>query len=139
MRLNNAIMWWHNGTTYVKVSDHNRSPLAIDPERIERKARMADGTLRRYTVAKKNVYSCSWEMLPSKNTGTNTVKTFDGGLSGEEMEAFYTATDNQFNMRLHRGDGTTEIVTVMITEFSKEIVKRGTVDFWNLSITLEQV
>ena len=43
----NAIMFWHDGSTYHKITDHNRQPLSVSVERIENKQRMAGGTLRR--------------------------------------------------------------------------------------------
>jgi hypothetical protein len=36
-------------------------------------------------------------------------------------------------------DGTLETVLVMVSDFSKTIEKRGVVDLWTLSITLEEV
>jgi len=48
----NAIMFWHDGTQYRKITDHGRSPLQVSIERIEKKQRMADGTLRRHSICK---------------------------------------------------------------------------------------
>jgi hypothetical protein len=36
-------------------------------------------------------------------------------------------------------DGNFYMVNVMISDFSKEVMKRGRVDLWNVSITLEEV
>lgn len=136
----NAAMFWHDGTAFRKITDHNRSPLSVSIERIEKKQRMANGTLRRYTVAKKRTWSASWDMLPSKNGVTGALATVDGGYAGEQIESFHNSNNGAFQMQLKRGDGGTETVTVMISDFSKEIVKRGPgIDFWNLSITLEEV
>jgi len=135
----NAAMFWHDGTAFRKITDHNRSPLNVGTERIEKKQRMANGTLRRYTVAKKRTWSTSWDMIPSTNTKATGMTTADGGWSGEQIEAFHNTTNGEFDMQLRLGDGTIETVTVMVTDFSKEVVKRGIVDFWNLSITLEEV
>jgi len=135
----NAAMFWFDGTTYRKVTDHNRAELSVAVERIENSQRMVNGTLRRYTVAKKRTWSTSWDMLPSTNSKVNGLKTVDGGWAGEDIEAFHNSTNGAFQMQLRRGDGTVETVTVMITDFSKDIAKRGIVDFWNLSITLEEV
>lgn len=139
----NTIMYWYDssGTPgYRKITDHGRSALSVSVERIEKKNRMADGTLRRYVVAKKRTWSCSWENLPSKNGVSGSFSTADGGYAGEDIEAFHNANDAEFNMQLRKGDGTIEVVTVMITDFSKEIVKRGPgIDLWSLSITLEEV
>lgn len=134
----NSMMFWNNGSTFVKVTDHNRSALTVDYERIERKQRMADGTLRRHTVAKKRTWACNWDMIPSTNVAG--MKTADGGLSGEEIEAFHDVNNGQFQMQLRKGNGVITTVTVMIAEFSKEVVRRGpNADLWNLSITLEEV
>jgi len=125
---------------YRKITDHNRGPLDESVERIEKKQRMADGTLRRYTVAKKRKWSCSWENLPSKTGVTGYLNTADGGYAGQDIEAFHNAHDGEFNMQLRKGDGTIEVVTVMISDFSKTVAKRGPgIDLWNLSISLEEV
>jgi hypothetical protein len=132
-------MYWYNGTSFQRVSDHNRGPLSQDVERIERKQRMADGTMRRHTVAKKRTWSTSWENLPSTNTGTG-LHTADGGMAGEDMEAFQDINDGQFQMQLRAGNGTVTTVTVMLSEFSKEVNKRGpNSDLWNVNVTLEEV
>lgn len=135
----NTAMFWHDGTDFKKITDHNRTPLSANVERIEKKQRMANGTLRRYTVAKKRVWSTSWDMLPSTNAKVNGLKTADGGWAGTEIEEFHDSNNGPFQMQLRHGDGTVETVTVMISDFTKEVVKRGVVDLWNLSITLEEV
>lgn len=135
----NAIMFWHDGTGFKKITDHNRSPLSVSVERIETKQRMADSTMRRYVVAKKRTWSADWSNIPSTNSKAGGLSTVDGGWAGEDIEKFHNTTDGAFQMQLRRGDGTVETVTVMIIDFSKEIVKRGTVDLWDLSITLEEV
>jgi len=148
----NAIMYWSTDqSTWNKISDHNRQPLDISVERFERKNRMVDGTLRRYSVAKKRTFQVSWDMLPNKITqsylGKTGLGTVDGGWAGEDIESFHNSNDGRFYMKLRKGndeakaanDGTLEVVSVMITDFSKTIVKRGVVDFWTLDITLEEV
>lgn len=140
----NPIMeWWDDRLpvpAWVKISDHNRSPLNIDTERIENKSRMADGTLRRYVVAKKRTFSCSWDNLPSKPT-----QMLANGQAGDWMEQFHEDHDGEFLIRLREGSDQgsetgIEEVLVMISDFSKEVVKRSTAaDLWTLSITLEEV
>lgn len=136
----NPIMEWWDGFSWVKISDHNRSSLSIDIERIENKKRMADGTLRRYVVSKKRSFSCSWDNLPSKK-----VQLLANGEAGEWMEEFHNTHDGAFMIRLREGsDINSEIgieeVEVMISDFSKEVLKRGpNTDLWSLSITLEEV
>jgi hypothetical protein len=147
----NPIMeWWdtriytgHAAASWVKISDHNREPLSVSIERIETKQRMADGTMRRYVVAKKRSWSTSWALLPSR-----TASLLVNGQSGEWMEKFHNETDGSFLMRLRDGDDSNKATTdssieevkVMIDTFSKEITKRGpTTDLWSLDLTLVEV
>lgn len=148
----NAIMYWSkDGTNWNRISDHNRAPLNISFERIGTSNRMANGTLRRYSVAKKRSFNASWTMFPSKVSplygGKTGLGTVDGGWAGEDIEKFYNETDGEFYVKLRKGtdeakavaDGTIETVKVMVSDFSKDIEKRGVVDLWSLSITLEEV
>jgi len=147
MALNdNILMQWYGTLTtggavaWRKITDHNRSPISIDTERIENKKRMADGTLRRYVVAKKRSWSCSWDRVPSRNDVSGGMTTADGGLAAQDIEKFHNVNDGAFSLKITRTDGVTETdATVMITDFSKEVVKRGKVELWNMSVTLEEV
>lgn len=124
-------MYW--GTS--KVSDHNRAPLQVSYEFIERKARMAKGTLRKYQVAKKRTWSTSWDMLP-----TFSPEVVDGGMTAAAMETFVNNNPGAFTLTLRDGAGNQETAKVMFSDFSKEIQKRGdTNDFWSVSVTLEEV
>lgn len=146
-------MWWDGS----KVSDHGRTVLNEVVERIGTDTRMVDGTLRRYSVAKKRTWSCSWENLPSTNAAVGGIQSADGGMSGEEMEDFYRLNDDKFRLVLRRGsalnkaepvvadsalpyeDNDFYIADVMLTEFTKDVGKRGKADFWNVSVTLVEV
>jgi len=126
----------------MEITDHNRSPLSVDVERIEKKQRMANGTLRKYWIADKKTFSCSWTMLPSTSAGT-----VDGFAGGSEIEDFYLSAGVEngvpanFELELYGGDIGGEPVTydVMFSDFSKQIVKRGSLDFWDISIGMEEV
>lgn len=141
----NSIMEWSldGGTTWNRISDHGRAPLTISVERIENKQRMADGTLRRYTVAKKRTFSTSWDNLPSK-----AGNWLANGEPGEWMENVHDTEDGSFHIRLREGDDIDltllnldgDIVEVMISDFNKDVSKRGRAyDLWNLDISLEEV
>jgi hypothetical protein len=132
---NNVIMYWGLN----KISDHGRDPLQETYEILERKGRMVNGTLRRYVVAKKKAWATSWTNLPSHNN-TAGAGTVDGGWSADQMEAFYRTQSNKpFVMTLRDGMGNQTTYTVILAEFEKEIVKRGVVDWCNVSVTLEEV
>lgn len=149
----NPIMTWDGQ----KVSDHGRSALNQDHERIGSDRRMHDGTLRRMHKSIKRTWNTSWENLPSTNTAARGMKTADGGMAGKDMEAFYLSHPGKFRMILRRGSAINKtvpevtdsqlpfenddfyIANVMMTEFSKDIDKRGASDLWSVSVTLEEV
>lgn len=147
----NPIMEWYDprpgSATYnqwVKISDHGRSPLSISVERIENSQRMANGSLRRFVVAKKRIFSISWQNIPDGQTSM-----LAGGKPGRWMEEFHNQVNGDFRMRLRAGkDISTATVNledsseyrVMITDFSRDVVKRGPVfDLWDLDMSLEEV
>lgn len=149
----NTIMLWAGN----EITDHGRAPLSMSTERIGTDKRMADGTLRRQYIGVKRTWSASWENLPSTNTVSTGIKTADGGWSGEQMESFYYSTPGKFRLVLKRGsainkavpnpadsalpyvDNDFYICNVMLTEFTKEVRKRGKVDLWSVSVTMEEV
>jgi hypothetical protein len=125
-----SIMKW-NGND---ITEHNRSELNIKVNRIETSQRMANGTLRKYIVADKREFSCSWNMVPNED-----VSTVDGKWGGKSIETFYNANGGSFTLTVTHGDATTDTYTVVFTDFSKVINKRGTYDAWDIDITLEEV
>ncbi|QZE11636.1 minor tail protein [Streptomyces phage Karp] len=124
------LMRW-NGNA---ITDHNRAQLSIDVERLEKKQRMANGTLRKYIVADKRNFSTSWSMLPKLST-----QTVDGFWGAEAIEQFYNTVTGSFSLELTDGDGEVYDYTVMFADFSKSVTKRGSVDFWEISVSLEEV
>jgi hypothetical protein len=116
------------------ISDHNRSELQISPERIEKKQRMADGTMRKYVVADKRTFTVSWRDLPH-----SASFTVDGFWGADEMSAFYLATFGEFDLEITYGDTSTETFSVIFSDFNSGISKRGAFDFWDVSVTMEQV
>jgi hypothetical protein len=125
-----SLMKW-NGNN---ITEHNRSELNISVKRIENSQRMANGTMRKYVVADKREFSCSWEMIPDA-----TSKTVDGKWGGSAIESFYNTTSGSFVLTLTDGAGVVTTYNVMFTDFSKVINKRGAYDAWNIDITLEEV
>jgi hypothetical protein len=89
-----------DGTTWYKLTDHNRDPITISTELIETQSRMANGKMRKYVVAQKNTISCSWKYVPSLPFKRNSANglflsgdanqlTVDGHLSAAWLESFY--------------------------------------------------
>lgn len=124
------LMRW-NGNA---VTDHNRQQLQIDVERIEKKQRMANGTMRKYIVADKRTFATSWNMLPKL-----TSQTVDGFWGADDIETFYNTVTGSFSLEISDADGETNTYNVMFSDFSKTISKRGSRDFWEISVTMEEV
>ena len=138
-----------SATKFRRVTEHNRTPLSINTERIESGQRMSNGTLRKYFIADKLNLSVSWEMIPSFRN-----ETVDGGWGAEDLKNFYESAAGRgaFRIKLNPTVFSYELVeesdgaladdytyTVMFTSCDFTVVKRGLQPFWSVNISLEQV
>ena len=135
----------------IKLSEHNRQPVSLSPSRIEKMQRMANGSMRKIYVADKESINVSWNKLPSKST-----MTVDGGLGALDLRDFYNGTATKasgtnsgrttFDVTIKEGTAS-RTIEMVFTSFSLEMVNRNVKEksgndpqeFWNLSITLEEV
>jgi len=138
--------------TTLKLSDHNRQPVSIQTNRIEKQQRMANGTLRKFFIADKKSINVTWNMLPSLSTFTA-----DGGYGAIDLRSFYEGTAakasgalsgrSNFDVTLVYGGTATQTLNMVFTSCSFELVKRNVKqvsgdtaqEFWNVSLSLEEV
>lgn len=129
--------------TWNKVTEHNRSPLEINVERIEAITRTSNGTLRKNHIADKRSFSVSWEMLPSYRD-----LTVDGGWGAEDLRQFYLSDDGKktFNIRINlaktgsdQSSSGYESYTVSFSNCSFGVLKRGLQPHWSVSLTMDEV
>jgi hypothetical protein len=129
--------------TWNKVTEHNRSPLEINVERIESITRTSNGTLRKNHIADKRSFSVSWEMLPSYRD-----LTVDGGWGAEDLRQFYLSDDGKktFNIRINlaktgsdQSSSGYESYTVSFSNCSFSVLKRGIQPHWSVSLTMDEV
>ena len=129
--------------TWNKVTEHNRSPLEINVERIESITRTSNGTLRKNHIADKRSFSVSWEMLPSYRD-----LTVDGGWGAEDLRQFYLSDDckKTFNIRINlaktgsdQSSSGYESYTVSFSNCSFSVLKRGLQPHWSVSLTMDEV
>jgi len=137
--------------TWVKLSEHNRQPLSIGQNRIQKVTRMSNGTLRKFFIADKREFSTSWNMLPSFSN-----MTVDAGYGAVDLKSYFESAKGQgvFKIKIVYGKNQTtpfadreEIFTVSFTSCSFEVIKRNVKnlsadpaqEFWNVSIAMEQV
>ena len=73
-----------DNSEWFSLTDHNRQPIKVTFEVVEKTNRMADGTLRRYVIAIKHKIAASWQMVPSKSS-----ETVDKLKAGAWMKSFY--------------------------------------------------
>ena len=135
----------------INLSEHNRQPVSLKKIRIEKTQRMANGTMRKFFVSEKEIINVSWSMLPSDST-----MTVDGGYGAVDIKSFYDGTAakasgalsgrSTFDLSIVYG-GTTKTMEMIFTSCYFEIVKRNVKEntgdspqeFWNVSLTMEQV
>jgi hypothetical protein len=142
-----------NGLT---LSEHNRSPLVLGYNRIEKSQRMSNGSLRKFFIKDKKTISISWNMLPSYSNFT-----VDGGYGALDLKNFYDGSAEKANLALSGRNTfdveikystltgtTTEILEMIFSSFSCELVKRNVKnssadlypqEFWTVSLSLEEV
>jgi hypothetical protein len=171
-------------TTFLILSDHNRSSIDISPKRIDQRQRMINGRMRSFHIADKINISISWDTLPSRryagdpdfdlDTGIptnpafanylndpNTYQEFqytvDGGAGGADILEWYELHTGPFfvylsydkpqnftvNKYQHLQEYT-EVVEMYISDISYTVNKRSSAsnlgfDYWDISITLEEV
>jgi len=141
---------WDLGTSYLYVSDNNRSELAVSFERIEYKQRMINGTMRSYHVADKKNFSTSWEKMPSRKTQVTEYSASSNFAGGQEMLRWYEDHTGDFWMLLvYDVDSTVatgdikkniEKVNVFFENFSYNVVERGfDLDLWDIDLSLVEV
>ena len=157
---------------FLILSDDNRSPIQMQPQRIEKRERMINGRMRSYHIADKLKISVSWSMLPSRSYilrpefdpdggksalyKTSGEYTTDGGAGGVELLDWYENHTDPFwvflsydkyneygdddQARSHLGEYN-DRVEMYLSDFNYTIVKRGGLnyDFWDISLTLEEV
>ena len=152
---------------FLMLTDDNRSPLDFSDERIEKRERMINGRMRSYHTADKMKISTEWSMIPSRShsnvpsfniaTGKSphTSYTTDGGAGGADMLEWYDGHKGSFWVFLaydRKGifKGTeapydhlqqyNKLIEMFISSFSYSVEKRGVnFDYWNVSVTLEEV
>lgn len=140
-----------NTPSWQKVSEHNRQPMTITHNRIQKVQRMSNGMLRKFFIAEKREFGLSWQLLP-----TFSNMTVDGGWGKSDILNFYEGSKGQgtFKIKIVYGKDQVnplldrdEIVTVSFTSCSFELVKRNVKDtgadpaqeFWNISLAMEEV
>jgi hypothetical protein len=152
---------------FLLITDDNRQPLEFSEERIEKRERMINGRMRSYHIADKLTLSTSWNMIPSRSypdipnfdplTGRSLQKSYttDGGAGGEDMLEWYESHKGSFWVFLAYDKKTVfknkeepykhleqynQLVEMFISDFSYSVEKRGSnFDYWNVSISLEEV
>jgi hypothetical protein len=154
---------------FLILSDDNRQPIDMKQQRIEKRERTVNGRMRSYHVADKLTISTSWQTFPSRAFDANPTfnssgvaiagsvsHTSDGGAGGVELLDWYENYTGSFWVYLaydkYDNFGKTtadygnllkynEVVEVFFSDFSYTIEKRGATnfDFWNVSLSLEEV
>ena len=97
------------GEDFIVLSDHNRSDISFNTNRLENRKRMVNGHMRSYHIADKINISFSYDLLPSRSfSGDQTFSasgqyvnnlieyTTDGGAGGAELLEWYDNNPGSF-------------------------------------------
>ena len=93
------------GTDFIVISDHNRSPISMDMQRIESRSRMVSGNMRSYYTDDKVVINTSWNLLPSRayQTGIELMEVdkldSEGQPTGEKILVAKDPNNIPYNKR----------------------------------------
>jgi hypothetical protein len=139
--------WDFQGGEVLYLTDDNREPLQITPQRIEFKRRMIDGTMRSHYVADKDEYSTSWSDIPSRKNNGSVQITSDNFGAGNDIKSWYEENTGDFWILLiydtNSSDNisvSAEKVNVFFNSFAFSVSTRGELnDLWDVSISLVEV
>ena len=73
--------------SFIILTDHNRSDISITQQRIEKRQRMINGTMRSYHISDKFNISTSWQMVPSRSYTKYPNFAQNDGLSNGDFSA----------------------------------------------------
>lgn len=156
------------GEDFIIISDHNRQQINFSNERIESRQRMVNGGMRSYWIADKLKVSTSWQRLPSRpfndhisfdsegniNTPNYISYTVDGAAGGMDMLSWYQSHPGSFYLYLsydkyrennienfNKLNTYSQILRVYFSSFEYDVEKRsgGGFDFWNITVSMEEV
>lgn len=119
----------------VFLTDHNRSELTINNERLANDIRTQFGDLRRYFRADKKNFTVSWSMIPQ-----NFEYTVDANFGAEDMKDFFESKPGVLDMKIYFDFGDEQDYKVVITDFSFTLRNRwDDYRFYDCSLTMEEV
>jgi len=139
--------WDFGSGDVLYLTDDNREPLQITPQRIEFKRRMIDGTMRSHYVADKDEYSTSWSDIPSRKNNGSIQITSDNFGAGNDIKDWYEQNTGDFwallvydTNSLDNVNISAEKVNVFFNSFNFTVSTRGEInDLWDVSISLVEV
>ena len=84
-----------DGIDWYSLSDHNRQPINITYNLVEQADRMANGTMRKYVVARKFVIKVDWKDFPTLDSylvdykNPASIESPFGPFAGAWIKQFY--------------------------------------------------
>lgn len=153
---NPASMVWY------KLTDHGRQPMSITYTLVEQADRMANGTMRKYVVARKFVIKADWKEVPSLD---NFLVDYDWSTYGPAwIKAFYEANNfspvwvrmvfaqdvgtakntvptsrSYQDSRTIGSSGQAEVYQAFMTTFTYDVLKRTTGNAWTNGVGYDLV
>jgi hypothetical protein len=117
------------------LTDHNRSELNINNQRLVNDIRTQFGELRRYYKADKKSFTVNWSMIPQ-----SFEYTVDANLGAEDMKDLFESKQGLVNLKIYFDFGDEQDYRVVITDFS--FILRNRWDeyrFYDCSLAMEEI
>lgn len=118
-----------DNNNWYALTDHNRQPINITYNLIEQSDRMANGTMRKYVIARKFVHKIEWKDVPTLdsylvdyNGGASTVTTTNNATTQTNTQAntnsiYVPSVANiHASFTAYLGDGGSHTVIPLVSE-----------------------
>lgn len=117
------------------LTDHNRSEININNQRLVNDIRTQFGELRRYFKADKKNFTVTWTMIPQ-----SFEYTVDANLGAEDMRDLFESKRGMVNLKIYFDFGDEQDYRVVITDFSFTLQKRwDEYRFYDCTLSMEEV
>jgi hypothetical protein len=134
-------------TNWHKLTDHNRQPIEVSTTLIEKEQRMANGTMRKFVVNKKDTISTSWENVPTLSKEIVSFTITSATVSGNNIIYVTSSNHNFVSGSLVKIKGfsddklniTTSVISASTNSFQVGNIKNATNGVTNQTASVKQI
>jgi hypothetical protein len=118
----------------IELSDHFRAPVSVSREGRLVEVELASGKIKKYFKGNpRSTFDISWQWLPAEDN-----KTVDGHAGRDTLRFNFKDSKNTHILTFRDEGASSESYTVWVESYTEEVVRRGTIYFWNVTLTLRE-